>query len=52
MKKNYSEFLVDKLASWAELGIKNDHWDRLLIAISPVMIKEIRKAVKEKEIVK
>jgi len=45
---SYSQFLAEKIELWSSKGITSENWDRLLIAILPVLIRELRKAQAEK----
>jgi len=48
MKKTYSQFLAEKIELWASLGIKSEHWDKLLVAILPALIRELKAEVRKK----
>jgi len=47
-KRRYSQFLAEKFETWARHGRNSDHWDRLLLAITPVIMQELRKEIKRK----
>lgn len=48
--KSYSQFLSEKIALWADMGVKSENWDRLLIAILPVLVRQLKSEQSKKKV--